>query len=1213
MLSTLSLLERHSTPTALGKAPTGNGNNSGEGQDLALFSPAAAAAAGEDQNSLFSPAASPVEPPTKAACPTPDADETAPPQSGDVAKPGLFDTQGGNDNHDGDDDEDDEQIGQLGAALGDNFGTGEEIADDEHQFLSFLAGLAATEHEAPITAAAEEGEEAAGVAGNDGMAAAEGLVQQLPAQLSRRSGRAPKPKRPQEAPGTDGAAQHKPKKSKHVQDTTGDGQAHSKETQQPLQQRKMPRIRLTSSSMESAEDKQKRRAEKKARKNAKRSHDGVSASRAEADAAKRPRIRLASSSVQQAYDAAAAANEDGSDDEDHVPLFSIKNKEREKKDESPEQVLSQLRVGCAITVKAGKGSKGWPGRVVELDPLKLRVLVHFMGWNARYDRWVRAKWSRISLDAEADATAASKQRTQANEEGSDDEDPFLEAVASKSTPRSVSWIDCAEPAQPIRLRTRAAAGGFLNPNACQPRQLGVTGIRFDMLTGGHRAQSRFGQQLLDRYRGLTELVASAPQTDGQPLRDGLHLHSPLLSGSAAKTVSTLLLRVGSQLVGAATFRILHSGGEAAERQDDSSALVLEVLGLAVMGESPATSRLSRQSPLATFGAWLVNGLKAIAWAEAEQLGEPRRQASRGTGSDGGVAAVRRRGTRSKGSRQCCIFARPTDEHAATFWLEQKLRPGADADAVAAYVAAGKTALQHSPDASAALCLLQPDGSDVQKPPPSVSVDKAAASELHAAVTIQKALRSLFAAREQAALEAARREAELERQRAAEEDARQQAEEDAEEIEDTVEDIIRIIVGKAAAAKAKAKREAKAAAKAAVLAKSKATREANAAARKIEEAKQAAELQVWQDGLQAGSWCVEDETDRAGQLSQAPDQHSGVVEVVWADGGGHISTTSYLDDLRPASVAEEAAAVAMAKATKLHIAAEQAAAAEAARRAAEQAEKEEIEGTVEEIVRIIVRKAAAVKAKEQREAKAKLKAEREAAVKLAAEQHKVAQEVARAKAVAEAARQMAALKAGVHGIILTAGDGAAALTLKMVRSALEQQLGLDCGALDAKKAEVKATVRDEWAVITAEREKATTQRIAAEQAAAAEAARRPADHAEAAQVKLNAEREAEAKLAAAERPKKSKNSKNAAAAEVETVVDHGSYKCVKKAVLRAEVGLTSDKVGRLKPGEVFKALEVRAVEGQLRVRGEMGWASFRSMAGNDLLEKVSDGDDGDESE
>ena len=86
-------------------------------------------------------------------------------------------------------------------------------------------------------------------------------------------------------------------------------------------------------------------------------------------------------------------------------------------------------------------------------------------------------------------------------------------------------------------------------------------------------------------------------------------------------------------------------------------------------------------------------------------------------------------------------------------------------------------------------------------------------------------------------------------------------------------------------------------------------------------------------------------------------------------------------------------------------------------------------------------------------------------------------------------------------------------------------------------------------------------------------------------------------------KKSKNSKNAAAAEVVTVVDHGSYKCVKKAVVRAEAALTSDKVGRLKPGDVFKALEVRAVEGQLRVRGEMGWASVRSMGGNNLLEKA----------
>ena len=181
--------------------------------------------------------------------------------------------------------------------------------------------------------------------------------------------------------------------------------------------------------------------------------------------------------------------------------------------------------------------------------------------------------------------------------------------------------------------------------------------------------------------------------------------------------------------------------------------------------------------------------------------------------------------------------------------------------------------------------------------------------------------------------------------------------------------------------------------------------------------------------------------------------------------------------------------------------------------------------------------------------------------------------------------------------------------------------MDAGALDAQKAEVKAAVRDEWAAtIAAEQETAAKQRIAEEQAAAAaEAVRRAAEQAEVG-AKRTAERGAAVKLAAHQRTA-AKRSKNAAAVEVGTEVDHGSYKrvkkavvraevdhgsykCVKKAVVRAEVGLTSDKVGRLKPGDVFKALEVRAVEGQLRVRGEMGWASVRSTAGNNLLEKVS---------
>ena len=111
----------------------------------------------------------------------------------------------------------------------------------------------------------------------------------------------------------------------------------------------------------------------------------------------------------------------------------------------------------------------------------------------------------------------------------------------------------------------------------------------------------------------------------------------------------------------------------------------------------------------------------------------------------------------------------------------------------------------------------------------------------------------------------------------------QEEMDAEEIEEVVDGVVRCVIGRAAAAKAKAKREAKAKARVAALAKSRATREANAAARRQAAAQLAAELRTWQDGLQVGAWCVDDETGRAGQLGALPNRSSGVVEVRWADG------------------------------------------------------------------------------------------------------------------------------------------------------------------------------------------------------------------------------------------------------------------------------------------------------------------------------------------
>ena len=1134
----------------------------------ALGSSAGGAAVGPGESTLFSPAASP------------------------VGHPGSLRGEGS---------EDGAQIGSPDSI---------EIGADEQQFLSFLAGLAATEHDAS-TGAEEDaridyGDRVLvadrpvqlGAASSDG-APAPMATQPLPTTTQRRSARPPKPKRPQEAPGSDASAPRK--KAKQQQGTkvthahgrleAGQHKHEQQQQQQQQQQRKTTRIRLTISSIDAANQVP---IMKRQQEGASPTPEAVPAA-----AVKRPRIRLSSSSVQQAYDAAAAAaaattqsvcaNEGGSDDEDNLPLFSIKNKEMESKHATPEEVMSQLTVGCTVQVKIDKGSKAWPGRVIQLDSDKLRVLVHFLGWNARYDRWIKAKASRIALVADKE-----KQRDEPEPAGASKGDGRLPEVTPKSTPRTVSWLDAAKPAQAVRLRT--ACGGFLEPHACLPRQLvsDVAGLRYDLLLGAARHQHKAGQRLLEVYQALI----APPPTDGsqdresEVLRDGIH--TPTLSVSA-KTVGTLLLRVGSQLVGAATFRFLHSGGEAGERQDDST-LVLEVLGLAVVSEHAPDTSGPWETSLATFGTRLVNGLKALAWAEMVQLGGPgRRHAER----QATAASVPRHATRSKGSRRCCIVARPTDDRSVAFWRVQQLRSGAAADAVASYVSRGRHQTPGDALPTPMLCTLQPDGSDAPKVPRSAAVDQAAQRELHAAVVIQKALRSLFAVRERAALEAARKKAELERQRAAEEAARQQAAADAQEIEDALEGIVRAIVAKAAAEKAKAKREAKAAVKAAALAKAKETREANAAARRVAEAQQAAELRAWQAGLAVGSWCVHDETDRAGQLTQPPDHDSGIVQLLWAD--TQIDSRCPLDDLRAPSLAEEAAAVSTANEIKHRIAAEKAAAAaEKARLAA----------------------AAAAEQEAQRKAAAEAAAE---ATRRAAEA-----EAARLTAEAEAARLAAAIKAGVRAIILEAGESASQMTFKGVRALLEQRLNIRAGGLEAKKAEVKAAIRQTWLDISSNQKEEASE---TEPAAPSPRVVEQDEHKEAEkEAKTKSEEESEtqehtkmqhatvspaletivdatgtqahvpSQSSLEPNMKKSKNSKNGAAVSNASIVDHGVWHCVKKAVVRAGAALTSSKAGRLKPGDVFTALEVRAVEGQLRVRGDFGWVSVRSLGGNCLLEK-----------
>lgn len=71
-----------------------------------------------------------------------------------------------------------------------------------------------------------------------------------------------------------------------------------------------------------------------------------------------------------------------------------------------------------------------------------------------------------------------------------------------------------------------------------------------------------------------------------------------------------------------------------------------------------------------------------------------------------------------------------------------------------------------------------------------------------------------------------------------------------------------------------------------------------------------------------------------------------------------------------------------------------------------------------------------------------------------------------------------------------------------------------------------------------------------------------------------------------------------------------FRCVKRATVRTDVEIDSDKTGVVDVGEELTALECKLNErGQLRVRFERGWTSTTTLAGAVLLEPVAN-DDGD---
>ena len=65
-----------------------------------------------------------------------------------------------------------------------------------------------------------------------------------------------------------------------------------------------------------------------------------------------------------------------------------------------------------------------------------------------------------------------------------------------------------------------------------------------------------------------------------------------------------------------------------------------------------------------------------------------------------------------------------------------------------------------------------------------------------------------------------------------------------------------------------------------------------------------------------------------------------------------------------------------------------------------------------------------------------------------------------------------------------------------------------------------------------------------------------------------------------------------------------FKCIKRAVVRAEFEMDSASQGHFEVGEVFEALECRLNEkGQLRLKMDRGWTSIAAGSGALLFTKL----------
>ena len=85
-------------------------------------------------------------------------------------------------------------------------------------------------------------------------------------------------------------------------------------------------------------------------------------------------------------------------------------------------------------------------------------------------------------------------------------------------------------------------------------------------------------------------------------------------------------------------------------------------------------------------------------------------------------------------------------------------------------------------------------------------------------------------------------------------------------------------------------------------------------------------------------------------------------------------------------------------------------------------------------------------------------------------------------------------------------------------------------------------------------------------------------------------------------------KAALPATAHTQTDYALYECIRRATLRVSASVQSQKTATLEAGDRLAVLEVRSIDGQLRVRGVQGWASLiKKSTGEELFRGVAEGD------